>query len=173
MSEKLLTFCQKNFNSSDKIWFYVSKRTFWIRKSRLGNQSVLETCSYFERKKFNFFPEKNRRFCQNCFFNFRRNFSKKNTFPGKNVFFFIFFGHWLKNFWPFSKRTSRRLPKPQFTCLWDQCRKTKFFERNMVFLSHFDFEPKSVDFLSSSFLRVLQSCIFYFHKNNSKKNRFC
>ena len=87
MSEKLLTFCQNNFNSSDKIWFYVSKRTFWIKKSCLGKRSVLETCSYFERKKINFFSEKNRRFSQNCFFNFRRNFSKKNTFPGKNVFF--------------------------------------------------------------------------------------
>ena len=82
-----MTFCQKNSNRSDKIWFYVSKRTFWIKKSRLGKRSVLETCSYFERKKFNFFFEKNRRFCQNCFFNFRRNFSKKNTLPGKNVFF--------------------------------------------------------------------------------------
>ena len=37
-------------------------------------------------KSLAFFSEKNRRFCQNCFFNFRRNFSRKNTFPEKKIF---------------------------------------------------------------------------------------
>ena len=64
----------------------MSKRTFWIKKSCLGKRSVLETCSYFERKKNQLFSEKIRRFCPNCFFTFRRNFSKKILYR-KKIFF--------------------------------------------------------------------------------------
>ena len=174
MREKILTFCQKNFNRSDKTWFYVSKRTIWIKKApwktfNFRNMFVLWT------KKIQLFWQKFGGFCQNCFFNFRRNFSKKNTFSEKNVFLlsFILFGHWSKTFRPCTKKTSMGLSKPQFTCLWDQCRKRNFFERNMVFLSQFDFELKSVNFLSGSFLRVLQSCNSCFRKNISKNNSLC
>ena len=77
-----------------------------------------------------------------------------------------------KNFGLYQK-TSMGLSKLQVMCLWEQCRERKTFERNIVFLSHFDFELKSVNFLSSDFLRVPQSCNLCFHKNISTNNSFC
>ena len=158
---KLGSTCPKEHSESKKI---VIENVQFSKHVRTSNEKI-----------FSFFRKNFGGFVKTVFLISVGTFRRKNFSRKKNDFLlsFILFGHWIKIYWPSTKKTSMGLSNPQVTCLWDQCRERKIFERIIVFLSHFDFELKSVNFLSSNFLRVPQSCILQFHKNTSKKNRFC
>ena len=98
-----------------------SWKTFSFR-----NMSVLRT------KKIQFFFKKFGSFVKTVSWIFVGTFRKK-MLSRKKCISFIFFGHWAKKIWPCTRKTSMWLSKLQVTCLWDQCRERKVFERNMVF----------------------------------------
>ena len=91
MREKLLTFCQKNFDRSDKTWFYVSKRTNWIKKGALENVQFSKHVRNFNEKNPAFFPKKFSGFVKTVFIISVGTFWRKKRSRKKMYFFYLLY----------------------------------------------------------------------------------